>query len=43
MLVWTLSIQFAMLVVLIDGLLPSRPFELEKDGDLLVFCSGYAG
>ena len=29
--------QFAILVVLIDGLLPRRPFELEKDGDFLVF------
>ena len=37
MLVWTLSMQFAMLVVLINGLLSRRPFELEKDGDVLVF------
>ena len=28
MLVWTLSMQFAMLVVLIDGLLSRRPFFL---------------
>ena len=36
-LLWSLSMQFAMLVVLIDGLLSRRPLELETDGDLLVF------
>ena len=43
MLVWTLSMQFAMLVVLIDGLLSCRPFELEKDGELLVFLFRVCG
>ena len=37
MLVWALSMQFAMLVVVIDGFLPHKPFELEKNGELLVF------